>query len=112
MGLLASVGIVKGKPFEPNDRMRRILEEAVAVGNATARTMWMAPRPEEGFAFYPDSQWSNSLFAGGYEFMDPPPQITGRRRRSPRRATARARSMPGRGSSTWPPGSRRRCACT
>ena len=39
LGLLASVGIVHGKPFEPDARMRKILEEAVEVGNATARTV-------------------------------------------------------------------------
>ena len=76
MGLLASVGIVKDKPFDPDERMRKILEDAVVVGNATARTVSFAPRPEEGFAYYPDSQWFNMLFVGGYEFMDPPPQIT------------------------------------
>jgi hypothetical protein len=76
MGLLAAVGIVKGKPFEPDARMRKVLEEAVVVGNATARTISFAPRPEEGFAYYPDSQWLNMLFLGGYEFLDPPPQIT------------------------------------
>jgi len=56
--------------------MRKILEDAVVVGNATARTVSLAPRPEEGFGYYPDSQWFNMLFAGGYEFLDPPPQIT------------------------------------
>ena len=76
LGLLASVGIVKGTPFDPDDRMRKILEDAVAVGNATARTLSFAPRPAEGFAFYPDSQWFNMLFVGGYNFLDPPPQIT------------------------------------
>jgi hypothetical protein len=76
LGLLAAVGIVHGKPFEPDARMRKILEDAVVVGNATARTVTFAPRPEEGFAFYPDSAWTNSLFAGGYQFLDPPPEIT------------------------------------
>ena len=76
LGLLASVGIVHGKPFEPDARMRKILEEAVVVGNATARTVTFAARPEEGFAFYPDSAWESALFVGGYEFLDPPPQIT------------------------------------
>jgi len=76
MGLLAAVGIVKGQPFQPDARMRKVLEEAVVVGNATARTISFAPRPEEGFAYYPDSQWLNMLFRGGYEFLDPPPQIT------------------------------------
>ena len=76
MGLLAAVGIVKGQPFKPGQRMRKILEDAVAVGNATARTISFAPRPEEGFAYYPGSAWINMLFTGGYQFLDPPPQIT------------------------------------
>jgi len=76
LGLLASVGIVHGRPFEPDERMRKILEEAAVVGNATARTVTFAARPEEDFALYPDSEWANMLFAGGYEFLDPPPQIT------------------------------------
>ena len=42
LGLLAAVGIVHGKPFEPDARMRKILEEAVVVGNATARTVTFA----------------------------------------------------------------------
>ena len=35
IGQLAAVGIRKGEPFAPDERMREILEEAVAVGNAT-----------------------------------------------------------------------------
>jgi len=76
LGLLASIGIVHGKPFEPDDRMRKILEDAVVVGNATARTVTFAARPDEGFAFYPNSQWQSALFLGGYQFLDPPPEIT------------------------------------
>jgi hypothetical protein len=76
LGLLASVGIVHGKPFQPDERMRKILEEAAVVGNATARTVTFAARPEEGFQFYPDSGWESALFVGGYQFMDPPPMIT------------------------------------
>ena len=34
-GLFASVGIQKGKPFAPDERMRKILEEAVAAGPLT-----------------------------------------------------------------------------
>jgi hypothetical protein len=76
LGLLASVGIVHGKPFEPDERMRKILEDAAVVGNATARTVTFAARAEEGFAFYPDSEWCSALFVGGYQFLDPPPKIT------------------------------------
>ncbi len=35
MGDLAAIGIVQGKPFEPDERMRGILEDAAAVGSAT-----------------------------------------------------------------------------
>ncbi len=76
LGQLAAVGIRKGHPFAPDERMRAILEDAVAVGNATARTLFFAARESEGFAYYPDSAWFNGLWVGGYTFMDPPPQIT------------------------------------
>lgn len=36
-GTFASIGIRKGRPFEPDERMTRILIDAAAVGNATAR---------------------------------------------------------------------------
>ena len=76
LGQLAAVGIRKGEPFAPDKRLRKILEDAVVVGNATARTVTFAPREEEGFAYYPGSWWVNGLWVGGYQFLDPPPQIT------------------------------------
>ena len=76
LGQLAAVGIRKGQPFTPDERMRAILEEAITVGNATARTLSIAPRESEGMAYYEGSAWFNMLFVGGYEFMDPPPQLT------------------------------------
>jgi len=44
VGLLAAIGIKKGQPFEPDARMKKILTEAVAIGNATARAITFAPR--------------------------------------------------------------------
>ncbi len=52
MGQVASIGIVKGKPFQPDARMRKILTEAAAVGQATSRTLVFRPRESEGFALY------------------------------------------------------------
>jgi hypothetical protein len=76
-GQLAALGIVKGKPFTPDARMKKILTAAVAVGNATARAVTFTPRESEGFNYYgASSNWVNSLFTGGYEFMTPPPEIT------------------------------------
>jgi hypothetical protein len=54
MGSLAAIGIVKGKPFNPDARMRKILTEAAAVGTATGRTLnWRAR--ESDFYYYPGS---------------------------------------------------------
>ena len=110
LGLLASFGITKGKPFAPDDRLRGILEDAVAVGNATARTVSFAPREEEGFTYYEDSNWFNMLFVGGYEFLDPPPQITPNGVVPSRSDWARKLNRTRR-SSTPTPGSRPRRAC-
>ena len=76
-GQIAAIGIVKGKPFNPDARMKQILTEALAVGNAASRAMSIAPRASDGFGFYgADSQWVNGLFVGGYDFMTPPPEVT------------------------------------
>ena len=64
-GLLASVGIEKGKAFEPDERMTRILTDAVAIANATARSIVWYPRVEgfidnmKGTQIYPgdNSAW-------------------------------------------------------
>ncbi len=58
-GLIASIGIVKGQPFAPDDRMKKILAEAVAIGNATARAIVWSPR-QNGAKLYPDadSAWN------------------------------------------------------
>jgi hypothetical protein len=76
MGELAAIGIVKGKPFEPDGRMRRILEEAAAVGSATSRALLFDPRASEGFAYYDNSAWGNNMWVGGYNFETPPPLVT------------------------------------
>jgi hypothetical protein len=68
-GQMAAIGIVKGKPFQPDARMKAILTEAVAVGNATARAIAFSPR-EEGIYYYgkAGSGWHTG-FLGGYDFL-------------------------------------------
>jgi len=58
LGLLASIGIVKGKPFNPTPRMRRLLTEAAQIGTAYARANTVYPR-DPGHYYYPDteSEW-------------------------------------------------------
>ena len=75
MGPIAAIGIVKGKPFAPDARMKKILTEAVASANATSRSLFMNPRDPSWF-YYPGSAWFNPLFVSGYEFETPIPLIT------------------------------------
>jgi hypothetical protein len=76
MGQLAAIGIVKGKPFAPDPRMRTILEEAATVGNVTSRALMFDARESEGVEYYPGSSWTAMLFPGGYTFETPPPLVT------------------------------------
>ena len=70
LGYFAAVGIQKGRPFQPDDRMRRILTEAAATGDATARALFYRMRDPEGIIF-PDRRWKFA-FVGGYKFERQP----------------------------------------
>ena len=76
MGSLAAIGIVKGKPFDPDARMKKILTDAAAIGNAAARTLNFKWRPSDGGYYYENSTWFNPLFLGGYDMETPPPQVS------------------------------------
>jgi hypothetical protein len=76
-GQFAAIGIVKDEKFAPDDRLRTILDEAVAVGNAAARTLGTGAHPDSDFRYYGgDSAWWIPLWEGGFEFTNPPPEIT------------------------------------
>ena len=67
LGLFKSIGIEKGKEFDPDERLRAILEDAVKVGNATARSISFSPR-NKAIYLYPESYWTIA-FLGGYQFQ-------------------------------------------
>ena len=70
LGLWASIGIQKGKPFNPDARMKKILTEAALVGDATARATMYRWRSPEGY-FYPDTKSAWRIgFVGGYKFEE------------------------------------------
>jgi hypothetical protein len=59
-GLFASIGIKKGKPFDPDPRMKKILVDAVAIGNAAARSIVWYPREDKnmsGIRVFKDRGW-------------------------------------------------------
>jgi hypothetical protein len=71
LGVLASIGIEKGKPFAPDERMKKILTESAAVGNATARAILFKSRMKEAY-FYTNSAWVTPMPGGSYLFESQP----------------------------------------
>lgn len=73
-GQLAAIGIAHGKPFEPDERMKKILSDAAAFGNATGRALnWRYAMQHPDWAYYEGSQWGSMLWEGGAFFETPPP---------------------------------------
>jgi hypothetical protein len=70
LGLFASIGIEKGKPFAPDARMKKILTDAANIGAVTARAIAFRIRDKDAF-FYPDGPWRLPFF-GGYKFETSP----------------------------------------
>jgi hypothetical protein len=68
VGLYASIGIRKGQPFAPNARLKKTLTEAVAVGNAYARSNVFASRDPRARIFK-DRQWLTPFVGGSYQFL-------------------------------------------
>ncbi|MDQ3775631.1 MAG: DUF1254 domain-containing protein [Pseudomonadota bacterium] len=68
-GLAASIGIKKGQKFAPDERMKKILTDAVAVGNATARAIHFRDRDSRN-AFYPGSQWTTLFGTADYRWLE------------------------------------------
>lgn len=62
MAMLKPLGIEHGKPFNPNERQKKILEEAVLVGEAMAKTNTFHKR-FEGVKYSEDSEWHKIIIA-------------------------------------------------
>ena len=67
-GQASSIGIEKGKPFAPDARMKKILTDSVAIGNATARSIWLRPRGDDVFLYH-NSGWFTAFVGGDYQWL-------------------------------------------
>jgi hypothetical protein len=66
LGHLAAIGIVKGQPFEPDERMKSILKAAAGAGSVTVKTVISKPR-DERFYWYPGkSNWLTAFPGRAY----------------------------------------------
>ena len=69
-GQAASIGIVKGKEFNPDERMTKILTDSMAIANATARTIAFAPRDSMNAYVTEDRQWIQGFVGGDYRWLN------------------------------------------
>jgi hypothetical protein len=65
-GQLAAIGIVHGEPFEPDARLKAILEQAAPVAAGIARVIAYAPRDPDAVLY---GSWRNGFVGGSYEFL-------------------------------------------
>lgn len=68
-GLLAAIGIEKGKEFNPDERMKKILTEAAKVGSVTAQALTARPRDPRFYVYPGERVWTNPMPGGCYDFL-------------------------------------------
>lgn len=68
-GLIASIGIEKGKAFSPDERMKKILTEAANVGAVTARALTARPKDQRHYLYPGKRMWTNPFIQGRYDFV-------------------------------------------
>ena len=69
-GQLAAIGIVKGKEFKPDDRMKKILTDAAAVGNAAGRVLNWRFQRHPRLGLLPRLMLGQHAVAGWRQFRD------------------------------------------
>ncbi len=65
MGMLAALGIEKGRPFAPDARTRKILDAAAATAYQMSRVLGTQSEINGvSYLVYPDRQWINPMASG------------------------------------------------
>ena len=67
-GQASAIGIQKGKAFEPDARLKAILTDAVAVGNATARSIAFKSNDKNAY-FFEGKQWYTGFIGRDYQWL-------------------------------------------
>ena len=68
LGLLKALGIEKGRPFAPDERMRGLLAEGVTIGDAIAKANAYANRLD-GVRIYSDRKYEYLFIGGRHDFL-------------------------------------------
>ncbi|MDB6177626.1 DUF1254 domain-containing protein [Paracoccus sp. Z330] len=68
-GVLATIGIVKGEPFEPNDWQQAALEKALTNAPRMILAAAQTGREDERNKYYDDRQWERAWTGGTNDWM-------------------------------------------
>lgn len=70
LGMASAIGLQKGQPFKPSEAQKKLLTEAVAIGNATARSILFAPQNPKAY-IYPSKSgyWQTGFPGGSHEYL-------------------------------------------
>ena len=68
-GVLASIGIVKGQPFEPTENQRKLLQKAVETAPRMIMAQRQLGRPDKRDIYYPDRQYFNAWAGATSEWL-------------------------------------------
>jgi hypothetical protein len=68
-GVLASIGIVKGQPFNPTAKQQELLQKAVETAPKMILALRQLGRPDDRQLYYKDRQYQNTWAAGTSEWL-------------------------------------------
>lgn len=68
-GVLASIGIVKGQPFNPTAKQQELLQKAVTTAPKMIMAMRQLGRPDQRDRYYKDRQYLNTWASGTAEWL-------------------------------------------
>jgi hypothetical protein len=68
-GVLASIGIIKGQPFNPTAKQQALLQKAVETAPKMILAMRQLGRPDERDRYYKDRQYLNTWASGTSEWL-------------------------------------------
>lgn len=68
-GVLASIGIIKGKPFEPTEQQKELLKKAVETAPKMILAMRFMGRPDKRHLYYEDRQYERAWAGATAEYM-------------------------------------------
>jgi hypothetical protein len=68
-GILASIGILKGQPFEPTAKQKELLQKAVETAPRMIMAQRQLGRPDQRDRYYKDRQYLNTWAGGTAEWL-------------------------------------------